>query len=174
MTSRWMQQVKARNKQAKQKEGMRSLTITEKKHQRRKVTIGKNGYIIKVESIDEYLERQLQEATFERHHPKEPTRVLSRIFEVPSIQELSLNADEKRLISNFLYKPVNRLGMPTGEILLRPDKEISDVEKAILRYRRLTARKAEPIETTQDRVRAYARNKKEQKAASRVTFSFKE
>lgn len=143
MASRWMQQVKARDRAYRRKLGNSSITVTERKFERRKVTIGKNGFIVKVETLDEHLERMYALAREEQFRPKEPTRVLARLFDT-AISEMPLNADEKKIIFSYIYRPQRQDGTPTGEVLLRPDVSIADVEKSILRYRRLTGRKPEP------------------------------
>lgn len=183
MASRWMQQVKARDRAYRKKLGNSSLTVTERKFDRRKVTIGKNGFIVKVETLDEHLDRMYSSAKQEQGNPKEPTRVLARTLLTESIQEIPLNEDEKKIIRSYLYKPQRADGKPTGEILLRPDVTISDVEKAILRYRRLTGRKPVPKETTEERQREYRKKVKEQALKKKEeregkeefkTFSFKD
>lgn len=173
MASRWMQQVKARDRAYRKKLGNSSLTVTERKFERRKVTIGKNGFIVKVETLDEHLERMYSGAHQEQLHPKEPTRVLSRILEVETIQELPLNEDEKKIIRSYLYKPQRMDGTPTGEILLRPDITVAMVEKAILRYRRLTGRKPETKESLADRKIKYREQKKKEKEAKQKKPEFK-
>lgn len=178
-----MQQVKARDRAYRRKLGNSSLTVAEKKFERRKVIIGKNGFIVKVETLDEHLERMYSTAANERLNPKEPTRVLSRILEVPTIGEMSLDANEKTIIANFLYKPQRQDGSATGEILLRPDITISQVEKAILRYRRLTNRQPEKKLSLGERKERFtkairARKAKEDKESGKQpqfkTFSFKD
>jgi hypothetical protein len=144
MASRWMQQVKQRQRQYKKKLGNLSITKREEKFYKRKILINKlTGQVIRVESIDDHLERMYREAKEEREHPVEPTRIVARILQIESIRSLPLNHDERKLISRMLIHVTRADGTPTGEIILSPEFTIADVEKSILRYRRLTNREEE-------------------------------
>lgn len=136
MTSRWMMQVKQRQRQFQVREGNSSMTDGERRFYRRKVMINpKTGQVIKVESIEAHIERMETEASIERLHPKEQWRFLARVLEtVPG----PFSQDERKLIDK------NWRTLRGWDERYRPVYEYHEVERAkesVLRYRRLTGRK---------------------------------
>lgn len=153
MTSRWMLGVQGRNRAFRKKQGNISMTDRERKFYRRKVTISKDGFIIKIESIDEHLERMLVEAEVERYHPNEPQRFLARLLECESVHDLPINKDEQKIIDTVRIR----------------GGTVNEAEEGILRYRRLTDRKATEERQKAKALKAYKDRKKRKKAQKPAT-----
>lgn len=135
MASRWMNQMRSRQRAYRRRQGNSSMTEVEKRFYRPIIRLSPTtGRIFFVEGFDEHIERMRKEAHTEQLQPKEPHRIISRIQQIDSIRSLSLNDDERRIIRRKLMRDSK------GRVLLSPDVTIYDVEKAILRYRRLTRR----------------------------------
>jgi hypothetical protein len=131
--------MRARQRSHRRRIANSSFTETEKRFYRPIIRIApKTGRIIYVEGFDEHIQRMRNEAADERIHPRESYRIIARIQQVPSIKELPLNHDERELIRRKLIRD-NK-----GRVLLDPQFTIHDVEKSILRYRRLTGRDGTP------------------------------
>ena len=127
MASRWMQQMKARERAFRRREAKISLTERERKFYQRQ----------RGESIEHHLWRMLLEAEKERNQPTEWWRALARVLQV--IQG-PFDAVERELVAKGI-----RLG-----------RTIAETEQAILRYRRLTGRDVETVRKL-DRDEEYAR-----------------
>jgi hypothetical protein len=146
MASRWMQGMKQRQRQHQRRLANSATTLTERKFEKRKVKLNSNGVIIGVESIEDHIDRMRSSAQSERIQPKEWRRVYARLQQVPSIQSLRLNGDERLIIRNKFYRESVKhrtyassevIESSIGDIKLLPTETISSVEQAILRYRRL-------------------------------------
>lgn len=135
MASRWMNQMRNRERAFRRREGNSSLTEIEKRFYRPIIKISRDtGRIFYVESWDDHVERMRKEAGDERYRPREPHRIISRIQQVESIRALPLSEDERVLIRRKLVRDSK------GRVYLDPQYTIHDVETSILRYRRLTGR----------------------------------
>lgn len=111
MASRWMQQMKARQRAFNKREAKISLTERERKFYQRQ----------RGESIEHHIWRMLYEASSERLHPTEWWRRLARVtLVIPS----PYDDTERTLIT----KSINR-----GD-------EVIQTQASILRYRKLTGR----------------------------------
>lgn len=146
MASRWMAQMRQRQRQYKARQGKASLTVQENKFYRRKVLINPStGQVIKVESVEDHLDRMNREANSERNNPKEPHRVFSRLLKnlesLQSLENVPLDNFERQIVHNKIHTETRANGS-RGATLLDQHVTIYDLEKSILRYRRLTGRTA--------------------------------
>lgn len=147
MASRWMVSVQARQRSYRKRLGNLSFTDEERRFYRRKIKINPDtGRIVSIESIDDHITRMETIAAEERIKPKIPYRVFARIQSIPSIREIPLEREERELVIRNMYKD-EKLGWR-----LKPDVTLAYVEQAILRWRRLTNRKARYEEDLKNKV----------------------